>query len=172
VQIGSSAERAAALENGAVYAAILAPPDSTVLEHQGFTTLREINVATTDDPSGQVVVAGWLVRDEPVLVQRLVNALIEATALAKREPELAKRVLRQYLRIEDEAAIDQAYEAFVQKGAPREPFPAVVAIRRAMQALAAGEGGVRVPETSAVVDSGFVQQAADTGFIYHVYARN
>jgi ABC-type nitrate/sulfonate/bicarbonate transport system substrate-binding protein len=171
VQIGSSSERLAALENGAIQAAVLAPPDTSVLERQGFTTLRELDVPSVDDASSQVVVAGRLVRDRPQVVQRFVDALIEATAMAKRDPDLAKRVLRQYLLVDEEVALDDTYEQFVRKGTAREPYPAAGAIRRTLRTLTTADPALRPIDPTRVIDASFVQHAVDAGFVDRVYGR-
>jgi NitT/TauT family transport system substrate-binding protein len=171
VQIGSSSERLAALENGAIHAAVLAPPDTSLLERQGFTTLRELDVPSVDDASSQVAVAGRLVRERSDVVQRFVDALIEATAMAKREPDLAKRVLGHYVPVDDESALDDTYELFVRKGTSREPYPAAGAIRRTLRTLTAADPALRPVDPTRVIDSSFVQQAVDAGLVDRVYGR-
>src|SRR5581483_11169755 len=114
LQVSAAQERQAALENGAIQGAAVVPPETVFLERLEFHTLLDFGLVGAEGPNRQVIVAPRLVQERPMLVQRLVDALVEATALAKRDRALTRRVLAEYLRVDDAAALDATYDLFVR----------------------------------------------------------
>jgi NitT/TauT family transport system substrate-binding protein len=170
LQIGA-AERPAALENGAIGGAMVAPPDTVALEHAGARTLLDLVALGVEAPSVQVIASARMVREEPVLLQRFVNALLEGTAVAKRDRERALRVLADHVN-GDDVALSETYELFVQKLAPRAPYPAITGVRRAQRALSAADPRAAAVDPTTLVYRGFVQQAVETGFVDQLYRPN
>jgi len=167
--IGSAAERFAALEAGVVQGAAVVPPDTVLLERLGFVTLIDLLARGAESPNTQVVVAGHLVREEPERVQHFVDALLEAIALVKREPALAKRVLRYYLYTDDAAALEATYALFGDRLLARTPFPAERALRQGWAKLL-DQGSVPAsPPATTFIQRRFVQAAIDSGLVGRLY---
>ena len=120
-----------------------------------------------DAPVNQVVVPARLIREEPRAIDRLVRALMEATALARRDRELTKRVLAQHLGTSDPLALDATYDLFVQQLAQRAPYPA--ALRDLLRELADGHRARRGAGSAVLIDRSFVQQAVDAGVLIQLY---
>jgi ABC-type nitrate/sulfonate/bicarbonate transport system substrate-binding protein len=169
LQIGSAAERFAALEAGVVQGAAVVPPDTVLLERLGFVTLVDLAARGAESPSTQVIVAARLVQEEPERVQRFVNALLEAIALVKREPALAKRVLRYYLYTDDPAALEATYALFGERLLARAPFPAERALRQTWAKLAEQGSAAASRPLDPVVQRRFVQAAVDGGLLGRLY---
>jgi NitT/TauT family transport system substrate-binding protein len=167
LQIGSPAERLAALENGAIQGAAVVPPDSVELASLGFHEVLDLTSLDADAPVNQVVVAARLVREQPRAVDRLVRALMEATALARRDRELTRRVLAQHLGTSDPVALDATYNLFVLQLAQRAPYPAV--LRDLLREIADGQPRVAALDPAVLVDRSFVQQAVDAGLLIQLY---
>ena len=170
LQVGSAPERQAALENGAIQGAVVIPPESTLLERLGFRTLLDLGTSGVEVPNNQVIVAAAATREQPALVQRLVDVLVEGTALAKRDRALTKRVLGEYLQLADEAALDDTYELFVQQLAPRAPYPATAGLRYVAPILLELEPRIVGVDLTAVEDRRFVQRAVDSGLVSRLYS--
>jgi ABC-type nitrate/sulfonate/bicarbonate transport system substrate-binding protein len=169
VQIGAPLELLAALENGAVQAAAVTPPDTVLLERLGFVTLLDLTNVVSEYPGTQAIVPERLVRANPERVQRFVNSLIEATALAKRERALTKQVLRHYLYTADEAALEDAYDLYVQRLAARAPYPADGSVRRLWRTLSQNEPRAALTAPPTLIERRFVQEAVDSGFAGQLY---
>jgi ABC-type nitrate/sulfonate/bicarbonate transport system substrate-binding protein len=167
IQIGSPGERLAALENGAIQGVALGVPDLAALDPQAFQVLLDLSSNDVDAPVNQVIVAARLARQEPQAVERLVRALTEATALAKRDRELTKRVLAQYLGSSDAAALDETYEVFVQKLAPRAPYPA--GLRDVLREMIESNPRAASLDPAVLVDRSFVQLVVDSGLLAQLY---
>ncbi len=170
IQIGSPGERLAALENGAIQGVALGLPDLLALDPQAFHVLLDLSSNDVDAPVNQVIVAARLAREEPQAIERLVRALTEATALAKRDRELTKRVLAQYLGTSDAAALDDTYELFVQRLAPRAPYPA--GLRDVLREMIESNPRAASLDPAVLVDRSFVQQVVDSGLLAQLYGED
>jgi ABC-type nitrate/sulfonate/bicarbonate transport system substrate-binding protein len=166
LQVSAAQERQAALENGAIQGAAVVPPESVFLERLDFHSLLDFGPVGVEGPNRQVIVTARLVQQRPALVQRFVDALVEATVLAKRDPALARRVLAEYLHVSDEAALDETYDLFVRQLAPRVPYPPTASgISRVLPLLADAEPRTATLDPARLIDRRFVQQAVDSGLV-------
>src|SRR5579884_589207 len=167
IQIGSTTERLAALENGAIRGAALGPPDVLSLDPQAFYPLLDLSSSGVEAPVNQAIMAARLAREEPGAVERLVRSLMEATAVARRDPVLTKRVLAEQLGDADPAALDESYELFVQKLAPRAPFPAT--LRDTLREMIEANPRAAALDPAVLADRSFVQQLVDSGLLAQLY---
>lgn len=166
LQVSAAQERQAALENGAIQGAAVVPPETVFLERLEFHSLLDLGPLGAGGPNRQVIVTARLMQAQPALVQQFVDALVEGTVLAKREPAVARRVLAEYLRAGDDVALDETYDLFVRQLAPRVPYPATAsAISRLLPLLADVEPRVASLDPARLVDRRFVQQAVDSGLL-------
>jgi ABC-type nitrate/sulfonate/bicarbonate transport system substrate-binding protein len=172
LQIGSASERQAALENGAVQAVAVPPPESVALERIGLTSLFDLWGTGGELAISQVLVPAALAQEQPGLVQRVVDSLVEAIALAKRDRAFAKRVLAEHVTPADDLALEDTYELFLVQLGPRVPYPTTEGLRRLVPLLAATDPRAARIETEALVDRAFVQRAVDRGLIAQLYGRN
>jgi ABC-type nitrate/sulfonate/bicarbonate transport system substrate-binding protein len=166
LQVSVAEERQAALENGAIQGAAVVPPETVFLERMDFHSLLDLGPPGAEGPNRQVVVTARLLQAQPELAQSFVDALVEGTVLAKREPAVARRVLAEYLRIGDEPALDATYDLFVGQLAPRVPYPATAAtIARLLPLLADADPRLSTLDPARLVDRRLVQQAVDSGLL-------
>ncbi|HZR99043.1 MAG TPA: ABC transporter substrate-binding protein [Chloroflexota bacterium] len=166
LQVSAAPEREAALENGAIQGAAVVPPETVFLERLDFHSLVDVGPLGAEGPNRQVIVTARLLQQQPTLLQRFVDALIEGTVRAKRDPALARRVLTEYLRIGDEAALDETYDLFVRQLAPSLPYPASAnGIRRLLPLLAEIEPRTATLDPSRLIERRFVQQAVSSGLL-------
>jgi ABC-type nitrate/sulfonate/bicarbonate transport system substrate-binding protein len=166
LQVSAAQERQAALENGAIQGAAVVPPETVFLERLDFRSLLDLGPLGAEGPNRQVIVSARLLQQQPMLAQRFVDALVEGTVLAMRDPALARRVLGEYLRVGDEVALDATYDLFVRQLAPRVPYPAAAdGITRLLPLLADIEPRVATLDPTRLVDRRFVQRAVDSGLV-------
>lgn len=169
VQVGSLQERIAAMQADAIAGGVATAPDTTLLRQQGFTTLLDL-AATGEQEMTSVVFgsAAWL-RANDATTQAFVDAMIEAIHLVKTDRAIAKQALAQYLKLQDPAALDDAYDHFVGEPLARVPEPGVDAARKYLQGQAATDprtAGARVED---FFDLHFVDRVKASGLVERLY---
>jgi ABC-type nitrate/sulfonate/bicarbonate transport system substrate-binding protein len=174
IQVGSLQERIAAMKSGAIAGGVAAPPDTVILRRQGFKTLYDLrNSPDKELPNSVFATERWLRANEDP-AQRFVNALIEATYLAKTDRELAEKVLADYLKLDDPEAIADAYEGFVVR-MERAPDLGIEAARTYLQEQAASDPRAAAAATAdpgQFFDTRFMERVRASGLIERLYGGN
>jgi NitT/TauT family transport system substrate-binding protein len=159
VQVGSSANRAAALIGGAVQAGAVQPPISSDLKKRGFHTL--IDIARLRIPASLALTGqrAWIAANHDT-VQRFVSALMDAVAFEKRDKPYTVAILKDYLKVDDPQALSDAYDYYAREVTPSVPLPAADQCKESIDALAVTNEQLRRVDVSRFIDDEFVRAAA------------
>lgn len=158
VQVGSSANRAAALLGGAVQAVVVQPPISTDLQKHGFHTL--IDIARLRIPASLALTGQrtWINANRDT-VQRYVAALMDAVAREKRDKPYTVQILKDYLKVDDPQALSDAYDYYAREVTPSVPLPTAAQCRQVIDSLASTNEKLRGFDVSRYIDDSFVRAA-------------
>ncbi|MCA1647740.1 MAG: ABC transporter substrate-binding protein [Chloroflexi bacterium] len=113
VAMGSLQNRTAGLQNGAIQAAPANPPDSLVLQRDGFRAL--FNVADLGIPTANATIVAqrsWIEQNREVF-QAWNDSVVEAIALAKAKPEVGVPVLKTFLQSDDDELMRSTYDFWI-----------------------------------------------------------
>lgn len=170
IQVGSLAERFAAMKAGAIAGGLASPPQITPLKRQGFKSLLDL-AATGEETlnNSGMASAAWL-RANDATAQAFTNAIIEGFAYGKMNREQTERVISQYLKLDDPEEAAEAYDFFVVEHFRRVPTPPEQPIRQFLDEQAATDPravGARVED---FIDKRFVERAVASGFVDRLYA--
>ncbi len=159
--LGSVANLTSGMLGGAVYAGPGHPPDTVRLLAAGFKPIADLakeKLPATDNCN--VVLRSYLNANRDV-VQRYVDAEIEAMALAKKDKATTLRVLGKLLRLDDQAALSQTYDFYVAQIMPLYPHPTVSTFEASKTALVGTNPKVKDLDVTKVIDDSFVKSAED-----------
>ena len=109
VSIPGSAPKIAALQQGIIQAALLAPPSDYVAVKSGFKRLVNLADVFKDTAFTGLATTGKLIRENPAFVKRMVRALVRGVYYTRDYPEDAVQIIIKHLRMERDAAVD-AYQ--------------------------------------------------------------
>jgi NitT/TauT family transport system substrate-binding protein len=176
LQIGADPERLLALKQGKIQAAALSHPAYILAQRAGFSQLWDF-FKDVDYPWSEITTTRTLIRQDRDLVMRYMRAHLEGIARFKQEPELAKRVIKKMLRIDDDSLAQQSWELFAKYRLPA-PYPNIKGMKTSYDYVASShprKEGVEVdvykykPED--FVDSSFVEELDKSGFIKKLYEK-
>jgi NitT/TauT family transport system substrate-binding protein len=157
--MGSLQNRTAGLQNGAIQAAPANPPDSVVLQRQGFKALFDI--AALGFPAAAAVIVsqrGW-VNEHRDLFQAWNDAVVESIALAKADPSLGVPVMKKYLQSDDDELIRPTYDYWITEIVKQPPSLSPDQFRDTVRALEKNNPKVRDVDLNKLIDPSFVQNA-------------
>jgi NitT/TauT family transport system substrate-binding protein len=161
LQVGSASARTAAMLSNAIQGAMVQPPDTMVLEAQGFNNLFDL--AALDLPTSQLTIAvqrAFATANRDV-VQRYVDSIVEGSARQRQDRALAIEVLRKYLRSDNEPALAVTYDYYTNKVLAALPYPRAEQFQEALEQLAEKNERARGFDVERMLDASFVQSAAD-----------
>jgi NitT/TauT family transport system substrate-binding protein len=163
VAMGSLQNRTAGLRNGAIQAAPANPPDSFILQREGFQVL--FTVADLGIPTaGATIVAqrSW-VNDHRALFQAWNDSIVEAIALAKARPDVGVPIMKDFLQSDDDQLINETYDFWINKVLTEPPLITPEQFADTLNALAVNNPKIKEVDVKSMIDPSFVQNAVDKG---------
>jgi NitT/TauT family transport system substrate-binding protein len=159
VKTGSVPNVQAALMSGQVQGGLAQVPDTLKLEAAGLHPV--IDMSTLNAPASGTVVAMQrsFITDNKDVPQKIVDSIVQAFALEKQDKTMTVKVLKQYLKSDDDKAMEATYDYFVAKAPPMLPKPEQFADSYAL--LAEQNPKVKDVDLIKMLDSSYFQSAID-----------
>jgi NitT/TauT family transport system substrate-binding protein len=169
LQIGADPDRLIALRQGKIQAATLSHPTFILAQRAGFNVLWDF-FKEVDYPWSEIATTRSQIQRDRDLVMRYIQAHIEGIALFKKDSELAKKVIKKTLRLDDESLAQESWELFA-KHRLAAPYPNIKGMKTSYEYVALNRPEVWKHKPAAFVDSSFVEELDKTGFIKKLYDR-
>ena len=172
IQVGSLAERMAAMRSGQLAAAVASPPYNTTLRRMGLRSI--LDLAKMGKPALNNVGfarATWL-KENPTTAQAFVNAIVEGIHYSKMNREFAEKTLASYLKLEDTEAIADSYDYYLGDNLNRLPLLSVEAGRDFLETEGAKLPGASTARPEEFFDTTFLERARTSGLIERLYGSN
>jgi NitT/TauT family transport system substrate-binding protein len=169
VQVGGMESMVAALQAARIQAGILSYPAITQALKLGNRSLLDVASLGIPYAFTGVTTRSRLIREDPELVRHYLMAQTEAIARAKRDKNLALKVMSKYLRMASGSALAESYEIDVQKYMLKVPLTTVEAVKSVLDDLASRIPKAKDADPKKFFDDSFVRQMQSTGFIDALY---
>ena len=158
IKTGSVVNVQSALMSGQVAGGLAQVPDTLKLEAAGLHPV--IDMSTLNAPASGTVVTmqrAYLDANKDV-AQKIVDSIVQAYAAEKEDRATTVKVLKQYLKSEDDTAMGATYDYYVAKAPPTAPKPEQFADSFAV--LAEQNPAINGVDLSKMMDASFFQKAA------------
>jgi NitT/TauT family transport system substrate-binding protein len=169
VQVGGMESMVTALQTNRIQAGILSYPAITQALKLGNRVLLDVASLGIPYAFTGITTRGRLIKEDPDLVRRYMMAQTEAIARAKRDKNLALKVMGKYLRTANPNALAESYDIDVQKYMLRVPLTTVEAMKSVLDDLAGRIPKAKDADPKRFFDDSFVRQMQANGFIDALY---
>jgi len=169
LQIGADPERLISLRQGRIQAATLSHPSFILAQRAGFNVLWDF-FKDVEYPWSEIVTTRSLIKQDRDLVMRYMRAHIEGIARFKQEPDLAKKVIKKMLRLDDESLAQVSWELFA-KYRLAAPYPNTKGMKTSYEYVAQTRSDVWKHKPEEFVDASFVEELDQSGFIKKLYEK-
>ena len=169
LQIGGDADRLVALKQGKIPAATLGHPAFVLAGREGFTVLWDF-FKEVDYPWSEIATTRSQIRRDRDLVMRYMRAHLEGIARFKQDPELAKKVIKKTLRLDDDSLAQESWELFA-KHRLAAPYPNIKGMKTSYEYVALTRPDVYKHKPEEFVDASFVEELDKSGFIKKLYEK-
>lgn len=156
------------LQSGRIAAGALADPFTDQAQKLGYKEVANIAALGLEFPFVSLAAKKSYVRDHADVVGRFVRAYAEAIALYKNKPDLAAKVTAKYTGIKDPAILTSTVAFYAPKLA-RAPYPTAGGIAFVLDQIAARDPRAKNVAPETLMDTRFVKQLDDGGFIKALY---
>jgi NitT/TauT family transport system substrate-binding protein len=161
--MGSLQNRTAGLQNGAIQAAPANPPDSFVLQRQGFRALFDIAELGFPAASATIVAQRSWVNEHKDAFQAWNDSVVEAIGLAKADPTLGVPAMKKFLQSEDDELMRETYHYWIDEVLKQPPALAPDQFSDTINALAPNNPKVKDVDVTTMIDTSFIQNAVSKG---------
>jgi NitT/TauT family transport system substrate-binding protein len=163
VQLDNAANEAAALISGQISGALLAPPENTKLDGQGFHVLYDLSELKFP-ATGQVIVIprAWL-NSHRDTAQQFVDSLVESMTLIRRDRSTALASLKTGMKLDDPALANGVYDYFVTSVLAPLPYAQPEQFANDVSVIAEASGKLKDFDVSRIIDNSLVKSAEERG---------
>jgi len=161
VAVGSHANRTAALLAGTIDAGVDDPPEDVELVKAGLTVLVDLAGQKLPAANTGVIMQRTFLNANKDTVQAYVDSLTIARVKMKADKAGATAVLGKYFKLDNQSALDGAYDFFMNEVTVPYLYPEVVQFKDAVAILGAGNPNVAKVEIAKMIDRSFMQSAQD-----------
>src|SRR5712691_5085421 len=161
VAVGSHANRTAALLAGTIDAGVDDPPEDVELVKAGLTVLVDLAGQKLPAANTGVIMQRTFLNANKDTVQAYVDSLTIARVKMKADKAGATAVLGKYFKLDNQTALDGAYDFFMNEVTVPYLYPEVVQFRDAVAILGAGNPNIAKVDISKMIDRSFIQSAQD-----------
>ena len=168
--IGGSIERMVALQKRIVDFTVVTEAGKAMAEKLGYPTVVDMVALKIPFPQNGIFTPTKLIRDNPDFVRRYMRAYVEAIHLFKTHKEDTVKIMRKYSRVEDRKFLDEAWDWHV-KFMPDAPYPPAEGYQLVLQDMAEKNPKAAQADVKEYIDSRFVKELEDSGFIKALYRK-
>ena len=168
--VGAQPQRFAALQTGRVDATLLQPPFTLKARQAGFSDLGSLgDLGLEDYLATCIATTRTIVQKNEQLVRRVVKVFVEGVHFFKTNKEASMRSIAKFTKIDDPAAVEEAYNTYGIKLLPRVPYPTPRGIEVILEDLAAKNPKARAGDPKRFMETRFLKELEDSGFINQLY---
>src|SRR5918992_4263864 len=168
--IGGAIDRMVALQKGIVQFTVVTEAGKTIAEKIGYPTVVDMAALQIPFPQNGVYTSTKLIRENPEMVRRYLRAYTEAIHYYKTRKEDTIKIMSKYSRLEDRKTLNEAWN-WHAKFIPEAPYPPVEGYQLILQDMTATNPKAAQANAKDLVDSRFVKELEDSGFIKSLYKK-
>jgi ABC-type nitrate/sulfonate/bicarbonate transport system substrate-binding protein len=164
VQTGSVSERAAAMQTGALQAAVASPPDTMAAERLGWHPLFDLAGLGLPAVTLGLVVQRTYRDTNHATLQAYVDSIVEGIARARGDRALSLQLLKGQLNIDSDADLNVTYDYFTsQQLMPALPYPRAEQFTDTVEVLGESNANLTKLDVPTLLDASFVSSAEQRG---------
>jgi NitT/TauT family transport system substrate-binding protein len=168
--VGEPALMLQALERGVVDATSLTIPAMFMAKNRGFRELANYDKLGLTYPMHALTTLRPTLSKSPQVIDGVIKALIEATAVFKTNKEKSFAIWRKYMRGASEEFLEETY-MYTSAELEAVPTPSVEVIKSALDIVSAQYSQAKQTDPNRIVDPSFVNRIEQSGFIATLYRK-
>jgi len=168
LQMGGVPPILAGMQSKRIYGGPLSLPTLARAKQEGYRELADVADLVPDYQVAGIVTRRAFIKQNGDVVRGFIKAIIEATATFKNEPATARKVMKERLKIDDPAVIEETQKSY-PRYMPMVPYPSRPGIAVIKSFLDKNEPAVRSLNIDDQIDNQIVRELEQSGFIQSVY---
>jgi NitT/TauT family transport system substrate-binding protein len=170
VQLEDYAGIMGGIASGRIAAGALADPFTDVAKKLGYKEIADLAAMGLEFPFVGIAVKKSYIKENMDTVQRFVRAYTEAIAIYKNNRDVAMKITGKYTGIKDPAILASTVDFYAPK-LQRAPYPTVGGLRFVLDQVGMRDPRAKNYPPETFMDTRFVKQLDDSGFIKTLYPK-
>jgi len=155
-----------ALTQGRIDAGIVSAPTTLKLRQAGLKELIDVGARNIPMIHAGLATTRDFIKGNPDKVRRYVQAYIEATKIARTDPEQTKQIIAKYTKTDNQEDLDETYNTYA-KVWEQAPYVSSAGMQTLLNFSVNPAGKTAKPEQ--FIDNSFVAELEKSGFIKELY---
>ena len=168
--IGVLYDRIAAMQKGIVQFTVLTEAEKPIVDKLGFSVLLDLISLRIPFPWRGISTTGKYIKEQPDTVRRYMRAYVEAIHYFKTRKEETMQIMSKYSRVEDRNVLEHTWSWFAQN-MPENPYPPLEGYQVVLQEMATTNPKAAALNAKELLDTRFVKELEDGGFIASLYKK-
>jgi ABC-type nitrate/sulfonate/bicarbonate transport system substrate-binding protein len=168
LQLGNSALRMLALQQQGIDATILTVEDGLAAKRLGLNVLLDIRQLGIEYPTNEIITTRRFVEQNDRIVRAFMKSIVEGIYFYKTQKAKSIEIMKKYIRVGEPDVIEVGYD-FTAKETQRKPYVSLTGMKVAIDDLATTNPAAVKLKPEQFVDSRFVTELDQNGFIDALY---
>jgi len=169
IQVGSVPSRLAALLGKSIHATLLIPPETLKAREAGLRMLLDFTQIDIEYQHTGIATTRDFIKKRPDTVRRFVKAYVEGIHYILTNPKGTREIMRKFLKLKEDQAIEEAYNGLVLKVTRRVPYPTEKGIQLILDQLGATNPKAAKAKPADFVEASFLRELEESGYIDRLY---
>lgn len=172
VQVGSGPERLNALVTGKVTAAVINPPSSFIAEKRGLAVLADVaKMGLVFQHTGAATTRKYI-REHQDTVRRYVKSHVEAVHKMWTDKEATIRAIGKHMPGVEREFLEKSYENVMSETLfSKKQYPSLEGLKTVLDEIAERDPRAKSAKPEQFVDSSFIRELDQSGYIDSLYKR-
>jgi NitT/TauT family transport system substrate-binding protein len=172
VQVGSGPERLNATLTGKVTAAVINPPSSFIAEKRGLAVIADVSKMGLVFQHTAPATTRRYIRENPDIVRRYMKSHVEAVHKMWTDKDATVRALGKHMPGVEKEILEKSYENVMHETLyPKKQYPSLEGLQTVLDELAARDPRAKNAKPEQFVDTTFIKELDQSGFIDGLYKK-
>jgi NitT/TauT family transport system substrate-binding protein len=171
LSVGTQPSRFAAVQSGMVDGTLLQPPFTVRARQAGLTEMGSLGDLGLDYLGTSLATTRQTIQKREAVVRRFARALIEGIHFYKTQKEASMQSIAKFTKLNDRAALEEAYNTYAIKYMARLPYPSLKGVETILEDLAKTNPKAKGADPKRFVEPRFLKELEDSGLITQLYKK-
>ena len=136
-----------------------------------FNVLADVYDAGVYTTGSDIATSRTLLKQKPRQLKAFLMAITEGTYIGHTQKDVALRLYRKYLKIEDPKMLDSMHKNYLLGSIPARPYPKEEAIQNDIEDLSASYPHLKGRRAAEFLDISLLKSMEDEGFFKKLYGK-
>lgn len=171
LQLGEQPARYSALQAKAVDATLLQPPLTVAARKNSLTELALLANPGLDYLGTSLITTRSYIRTHEDNVRRMIKSIVEGSHFYKTNRQASLQSIAKFMKLQDSDALGETYGQYALRLLSRAPYGSIKGVDVILKDLAARNPKARSADPSSFVESRFIKELEDSGYIATLYGK-